>query len=68
MIVPVEQRFKTMREFRFVELLNQFPREVFSILGVYKNILDSEELKWELKLDYVADFEKQASSIQEVIR
>ena len=75
-IVRVEQRLKTMGEFRFVELLNpklfhtyekQFPMEKFSNLDVYKNILDLHRLKCGLKLVYAADFAKQGSSIQEII-
>ena len=74
-IVRVEQRLKTMGEFRFVELLNpklfhtyekQFPMERFSNLDVYKNILDLHRLKCGLKLVYTADFAKQVSSIQEI--
>ena len=68
-IVHVEQRFKTMREFRFVEFLNPkpfhayekksfFSREEFSILDVYKNLLDLDGLKCELKSVYTADFAK----------
>ena len=73
-IVYIEQRFKTKREFGFVELLNlklfhdykKFPMEVFTNLDVYKNILDLNGLKCKLKSVYVADFANQASSIQDV--
>ena len=37
--------------------------EVFSILDIYKNILDLDGLKCELKSVYPADFAKQVSSI-----
>ncbi|CAI9719171.1 Hypothetical predicted protein [Octopus vulgaris] len=74
-IVHVEQRLKTMEEFKFMELLNpklfhtyekQFPMETFSFLNIYKNILELDGMKCELKSVYAADFAKQASSIQEV--
>ena len=69
-IVYAEQRFKTKREFRFVELLNpksfhgyewNFSIELFSTLDVYKNILNLDEFKWKMKSVYDSDFEKQAS-------
>uniref|UniRef100_A0A0L8G6U0 HAT C-terminal dimerisation domain-containing protein n=1 Tax=Octopus bimaculoides TaxID=37653 RepID=A0A0L8G6U0_OCTBM len=74
-IVHIEQRFKMIKEFKFVELLNlklfhtyekQFLTETFSSLNVYKNILELDGLKCELKSVYAADFAKQVSSIQEV--
>ena len=76
-IVHIEQRYETMREFKYVELLNLkllhtykiiFLVEEFSTLDVYKNILDLDldGLKYGLKLVYTTDFENQASSIQEV--
>lgn len=74
-IVHIEQRFKTLEEFKFVELLNpklfhvyekKFPMEAFSSLDACKNILDLDGLRCELKSVYAADFSKQASSIQEV--
>ena len=43
-----------------------FSMEVFSALDVYKNLLDLDGLKYELKSSNAADFAKQASSIQEV--
>ena len=61
-----------MGEFRFVKLLypklfhaydKEFQMEAFSSLDVYKNILNLDGLKWELKLVYAADFAKQASSL-----
>ena len=64
-----------MREFRFVELLNpkffhaskkKFPVETFSTSDVYKNILDLDGLKCELKSVYTASFAK--SNIQEVAK
>ena len=66
--VNVEQRFKTVGGFRFVELLNpkftkKFPMEAFSTLDVHKNIFDLDGPKFKLKLVYVAIFAKQASSI-----
>ena len=55
-----------MGEFRFVELLNpklfrsyekiKIPTEAFSALNVYKNILDLDGLKCELKSVFAADF------------
>ena len=65
----VEQKFKAMGEFKFVELINLkisyekfFLMEAFSILHVYKNIVDLDGLKCELKSVYAA---KSASSIHE---
>ena len=64
-IVPIDQRFKPMGEFRFVDLLNpkpfqahqnSFPVEAFPTLDVYN-------MKCELKSVYAA---KKASRIQEV--
>ena len=40
--------------------------EAFEILDVYKNILDLDGLKCELKSSYASDFAKQVSSILEV--
>ena len=64
-IIYIEQRFKTWEEFTFVEMLNpklfhtyekNFLIEVFSILDVYKNILDLDGLKCEPKSVCTADF------------
>ena len=66
-----------MGGFRFIDLLNpsifmvtkkkkKIPIEAFSTLNAYKNYLDLDGLKCELKSVYAADFAKQASSTQEV--
>ena len=61
-IVHIEQRFKKMGEFRFVELNPKLTKrkknsiEAFSTLDVCKNILDLERLKCKLKPVYAAYF------------
>ncbi len=71
-IVHVEQRFKTMGRLKFVELLNSklfmltkriFRQKHFQLGFLYKNILDLDGLKRELKSAYTADFAKQVSII-----
>ena len=51
---------------RFFTLTKNFRMEMFSTVNVYKNKLDLDGLKRELKLDYAADVTEQASNIQEV--
>ena len=72
-IVHAEQRFKTMREFRFVEQLNLIfftkgknPNiRVFNFEYIYKHI-DLDRLKYELKPVCAEDFAKHASNILEI--